>query len=133
MNRRHLLVATATFGLGIGLGTVAHAGTFTPFTPEAFQKAQASDKPLLIEVYAPWCPICARQQPIMKELETSSKYSGVTVLRVDFDHQKDVLRDLHVAMQSTLIAFHGKTETGRLVGVVKRDEIDHLFASALSG
>jgi hypothetical protein len=83
MNRHHLLVATAAFRLGIRRGTIAHAGTFAPFTPEAFQKVQASNTPLLIEVYAPWCLICVRQQPIMKELETSSKYSGVTVLRAD--------------------------------------------------
>ena len=107
----------------------AAAGTSVPFTNDAFTTAQKSGKPLLVEVYAPWCPVCARQQPILDGLEASPAYAGVTVLRVDFDSQKSVLQALHVAKQSTLIGFHGSTETGRSVGVVQKDKIEALLAS----
>ena len=124
---RSLLLATATL---FGLAHAASAATFAPYTPAALQAAQDTGKPVVVEVYAPWCPICARQQPILKTLEASPKYADVTVLRVDFDHQQADLRALHVAMQSTLIAYHGHAETGRLVGVVRRADIEQLFTDA---
>lgn len=123
----------AVMAFVLEFGTAAQAASLKPYTPEAFQAAQDGGQAVVVEVYAPWCPICARQQPILEQLEASPAYEGVTVLRVDFDSQKDALRQLRVAMQSTLIAFHGKTETGRIVGVVKKDGIEALFASARNG
>ena len=123
----------AILSAGMAVGGTAKAAILAPFTPAAFAAAQSAGQPIVIEVYAPWCPICARQQPIIKQLEGDAKYSKVTVLRVDFDSQGAVLRSLHVAMQSTLIGYQGKTETGRLVGVVRKDPIDQLFASTLKG
>jgi thiol-disulfide isomerase/thioredoxin len=109
----------------------AVAAHFKPFTAEAFKAAEQSGGPILIEVYAPWCPICARQQPILDELEANPTYAHVTVLRVDFDSQKAALHELHVAMQSTLVGFHGDVETGRLAGVTSKPDIEALFASTL--
>ena len=107
----------------------ASASTSVPFTSGAFHAAQDAGKPLLVEVYAPWCPICARQQPILDALEASPAYADVTVFRVDFDSQKSVLQELHVARQSTLIGYHGSTETGRSIGVVEKSAIEALIAS----
>lgn len=126
------MIIVALMGAALGAGT-AQAGTFKPFTPAAFEAAEKAGGPIVVEVYAPWCPICARQQPILENLEASPAYAQVTVLRVDYDGQKDVLRSLHVAMQSTLIGYHGTTETSRLVGVVKKPAIEALFASTVKG
>jgi thiol-disulfide isomerase/thioredoxin len=121
------VAAVITFG---GLHG-ATAATFKPFTAAAFKAAEHSGRPIVVEVYAPWCPICACQQPILEELEANPTYARVTVLRVNFDSPKDVLRDLNVAMQSTLIGFHGSVETERLAGVIRKPNIEALFASTL--
>jgi len=128
LNFKKLAIAAM---ITLGCLHAAAAATFKPFTAEAFKAAEQGGGPILIEVYAPWCPICARQQPILDELEASPTYAHVTVLRVDFDSQKDALRDLKVAMQSTLIGFHGSVETGRLAGVTRKPDIEALFASTL--
>ncbi|MBI2240746.1 MAG: thioredoxin family protein [Magnetospirillum gryphiswaldense] len=91
------------------------AQAFESFTRAAFEMAQDRGDKILLHVHAPWCPTCRAQEPGVAMIEKSRP--EVTVFRVDFDSQKDVLRQLRVNSQSTLIAFAGKVETGRVVGV----------------
>jgi thioredoxin 1 len=107
------------------------AGAHVPFSNEAFQKAQAAGKPILVDVYASWCPICRAQQPILGELTSQPKFKDLTVFRVDYDNQKEALRRFGVTKQSTLIVFKGANETGRIVGDSRREQIAALLDKAL--
>ncbi|WP_439574501.1 thioredoxin family protein [Phreatobacter sp.] len=126
-DRRHLLVASAALPL---LAVRAHAAP-RAFTPAAFQAAQAAGRPILVEVSAPWCPTCRAQKPILSDLTASERFRGFVVLTVDFDSQKDVLRQLRVQMQSTLIVFRGTEEKGRSTGDTNRASIETLLAKAI--
>jgi hypothetical protein len=64
-------------------------------------------------------------------LKQDPKYADLTVLKVDFDHQPDVLKSFNVRQQSTLIAFKGKTETGRSAGDTNKASIEALIATAM--
>src|SRR6266853_1466672 len=86
----------------------AFAAQPAPFTASAFAAAQAEGKPILIDVTAPWCPVCAKQHPILSQLEQTPELRDLVVFDVDFDSQKDVLIQFGVQMQSTLIVFYGK-------------------------
>ncbi|MGI9024110.1 MAG: hypothetical protein ACR2GP_00720 [Burkholderiaceae bacterium] len=57
-------------------------------------------------------------------------YRDYTLFTIDFDSQKDLLKKYHVAMQSTIIAFHGKSEVGRSVGDTKEASIAALMKKA---
>lgn len=92
------------------------ATTVQPYTPAAFAAAQRDGKPILVHVTAPWCPTCAKQRPILAELERDPKFKDLDVFDVDFDTQKSVLHAMGVQMQSTLIAFHGTAEKARSTG-----------------
>ncbi|MGL4635918.1 MAG: thioredoxin family protein [Beijerinckiaceae bacterium] len=105
--------------------------SFPKYTQAAFDAAQASGKSIIVDVTAPWCPTCKAQAPILKRMNAKTEYSNVTVLEVDFDSQKDVLKKLKVQSQSTLIAFKGKAETLRSIGETKPAEIEKLFKSAI--
>ncbi|WP_299662661.1 thioredoxin family protein [Methylobacterium sp.] len=131
-NRRVVLAllafaASARFGPAWAAET---AGT-VPYTPEAFAAAQKAGKPILVEVSAPWCPICKIQKPILAELRQQSRFRDLVVFEVDFDSQKDVLRRFDARMQSTLIAFKGETETGRSVGETQPEWIEGLVEKTL--
>ncbi len=102
-----------------------------PFSAAALDAAQTSGKPVLIDVFAPWCPVCKAQQAVLGTLNQDPKYADLTVLKVDFDNQPDVLKSLKVSKQSTLIAFKGKTETGRSAGDTKKASIEALIATAM--
>ncbi len=118
------LVATLSF---------ARAEVGTPFTSAAFEAAQKAGKPILIDVNAPWCPVCKAQAPTLATLPAVPEFKGLTVFSVDFDTQKDVLRALGVQKQSTLIVFAGPKETGRTVGDTDPASIRKLVATAFAG
>ena len=125
MRRISTLIAGLFFGLMLGLAApwAARAAEVSPFTAEAFAAAQASDRPILVAIQAPWCPTCAAQQPIIEKIAAEGAGKNLRVLLVDFDTQKDVVRSLGATMQSTLVVFHGKDEMARTVGDTDSESI----------
>ena len=129
MLTRRLFLAAAVAGLT--LAASAHAMEAKPFDPAAFQAAQAAGKPILVEVTAPWCPVCRAQKPILSELKRKPEFGSLVVFEVDFDSRKDVLRTMNVQKQSTLITYKGKSETGRSTGDTNAASIEALLKRAL--
>jgi thiol-disulfide isomerase/thioredoxin len=127
-----LLRVAAAILLFFGVAGSAFAAQPAPFTPSAFAAAQAEGKPILVDVTAPWCPVCARQHPILSELEQRPELRDLVVFDVDFDSQKDTLKQFGVRMQSTLIVFSGKTEAARATGITDPAEIQALLMKAKS-
>ena len=129
LTRRSIIMAAAfTFAFG-----TAHADEPAAFSAEVFDAAQNQDKPILIEITASWCPTCKIQAPIIDELTQRDTFKDLVVLRVDFDTQKDVVRNFGANMQSTLIVFKGRNEVSRSVGETNPEVIEAQIAAAVSG
>ena len=111
--------------------TAAFAAEEQPFTRQAFEAAQSSGKSILVEIHASWCPTCKAQKPILSKLFADPKFRNLAVFRVDFDDQKDEVRNFKARIQSTLITFKGKEEVARSVGDTNPDSIADLLALAL--
>jgi thioredoxin len=134
LSRRTVLIAAAalsTTALGTTALVPAHAASQQPFDAKAFADAQKADKPILIAIHATWCPICTAQKPILSELMADPKFKDLAYFTIDFDSQKDLVRQFGAQKQSTLIAFHGSTERARSVGDSKRDSITALVSKSL--
>jgi len=130
MDRRRLLTTLVAVAV-LAVTPLAHAADSKPFDQKAFEAAQASGKPILIDVFAPWCPTCKAQAPILARLRDEPKYKDLVSFKIDFDSQKDLLRTLKVQTQSTLIVFKGKQETGRSTGDTNPVSIEALLAKAI--
>ncbi|MGU3667261.1 thioredoxin family protein [Methylobacterium sp. A49B] len=128
-SRRYALALTGLL-LFAGLAP-AQAGDAMPFSESGFEAARESGKPILIEVSAPWCPICKAQKPILAKLAGEPRFKDLQIFAIDFDSQKDLLRRFDARMQSTLIAFKGKTEVGRSVGETQQEWIEGLLEKTL--
>ncbi len=119
-------VRLAVFAIAGLIALTLSARAATPYDAKAFAAAQAAGKTILVDVFAPWCPVCKRQQPIIESIR--KERPSLVVFRVDFDSAKDVLRTLRVQRQGTLILFKGKDEIGRLIYDADPDRIRALVA-----
>ena len=129
-NRRRILAAFAAVAT-LAVAPIASAAENKPFNQRAFDAAQAAGKPILVEVSAPWCPVCKAQAPILARLRNDARFKDLVSFNVDFDSQKDLLRTFNVQKQSTLIVFKGKREAGRSTGDTNAASIEGLLARAL--
>ena len=96
-----------------------------------FQAALDTGRPVLVHITAPWCGECQAQKPIVAALAERPQFQGLTIFDVDFDTQKDALRQLRVQKQSTLVVYKGKVEVDRAAGITQRDAIEALMRKAL--
>jgi len=113
------------------VATAAPAAPVKPFSFAALKAAQAAGQPILVDVYAPWCPTCRAQAPTIDALATNPATKQLVILRVDFDHQDTEKAYLHVNKQSTLIAYKGSKEIGRSLGITDPNQINALAISTL--
>ena len=104
-----------------------------PYTQEAFDAARNAGKPILVDTYATWCDVCARQAPVLEKLRAEPKYKDLVTFKVDFDTQKDIMRKFNARMQSTLICYRGAKEVGRSVGETQAEWIDDMLQKTLPG
>jgi thiol:disulfide interchange protein len=129
-NLAKLLKIAALFVLSI-FAHVALAGEIKPYRQAEFDKLAAEGKPILLDIRADWCPTCAAQAPVIRELMAQSKYKDLTTFTIDFDKDTALLKAYNVSFQSTLIVLTGKQEVGRSVGDTTRADIEHLLSNVV--
>lgn len=95
------------------------------------KKIQASKKPVIVDLWAPWCRPCRAMEPAFKQV--TEKYAGkVEVLKINADEAPDVLKSLGVMSIPTVIAFSGGKEVLRRTGMQPAEALDMLFDAALN-
>lgn len=113
----------------LSIASTAQAAEFKPFDRATFDAAQARGRPVLIEVNAWWCPVCSSQARTIKETVQAPQYADLLVLRINYDKQKPEWRAFKVQKQSTLIAFRGGHEQGRVSYITDKEKIRALIRS----
>jgi thiol:disulfide interchange protein len=109
----------------------AVAGEIKPYSQAEFDKLAAAGKPILLDIRADWCSLCAAQAPVIRELMAQSKYKDLTTFTINFDKDTALLKAYNVSIQSTLIVLAGKREEGRSVGDTSREDIEHLLSNVV--
>ncbi|GJE16116.1 thioredoxin family protein [Methylobacterium marchantiae] len=127
ISRRALFLLMGFFASSIP----STASAAEPFDEAGFAAAQAAGRPIIVEVTAPWCPICKTQRPILKALSEQTRFKNLAIYEIDFDTQKALMRRFGARMQSTLIVFKGGEEVGRSVGETQGEWIESLVEKAL--
>ena len=90
---------------------------------QLFEEALASRRPVVVHIYAGWCPVCRTQKPVLDALAKDKAFEGVKFVTVDFDKDKEFLRAHRVAHQSVILAFKNGQEVARFVGTTDADKI----------
>ncbi|WP_353227388.1 thioredoxin family protein [Novosphingobium sp.] len=129
MTTRFLITAlSACFAAAISVPALA--APIQPFSAAALKAAQIAGKPVLVDVHADWWPTCRRQAPTITELSHDPAFARLVILKLDFDSQVPAREALGVSKQSTLVVYKGTRETARATGIVDRDQIRALVATA---
>lgn len=110
----------------------ARAAEFRDFDQASFAAAQTQGRPILLDIHAWWCPVCASQARTIKNTVVAAQYDRLIVFRINYDKQKPIWRNFGVRKQATLIGFRGKREVGRVEFMTNKDRITSLLASTVS-
>ena len=131
MNSRRSLLVAVVASVALLCALPAYAAEWKPFDAASFAQAQKEGKPILVDIFAAWCPVCRAQNPILTQLTRAPKFDDMVVFKIDFDDQKDAVRALKATSQSTLIVYQGETEKGRSVGDTNPASIEALLDKTL--
>lgn len=113
----------------LSLSVNASEGTL-PYNASLFNKAQAENKMIVVDVYKDGCGTCARQKPALTEART--QYPDAAFFRVDFANDKEAVKRFRAIKQSTIIVFKGKLERGRVLGETNKDKILAMISQGVS-
>lgn len=99
---------------------------------EVLEKIAASPRPVVVDVWAPWCGPCRAMTPVLEKL--AGEYEGrVTVLKVNADEHPGLVQKWNVRGIPTLLVFKEGDEKARLLGMQGRPAMTELFEYALGG
>ncbi len=80
-----------------------------------------SEKPVLLDFWATWCPPCMMQSPIVDEL--AKERSDIVVGKVNTDEQPELAAAFEVENIPTLVVMRGGKVSARLVGLHTKEQI----------
>lgn len=100
--------------------------TSTNFEKEVLK----SDKPVLVDFWAPWCMPCKIIAPTVEEL--AKEFHGkLKVLKLNVDDSPNIATELSILNIPTLILFKGGQEVSRIIGVNSKEAIEEKISNFL--
>jgi len=110
--------------------SMLYAAEIKPYSENIFQKLQENGAPILIDINAKWCGTCKKQGKIIDEYIKTHPNNELTVLKVDYDDEKDTVRKFKAPRQSTLVLFNKGAEIDRVIAVTDKDQLFMFFNKA---
>lgn len=95
----------------------------TAITKENFDvEVKQADKPVIIDVFAPWCGPCQQMMPIFEELEKEhgQKYKFV---KLNVDESRDIATQYGVTSIPTFIFIKDDQVIGKETGYVAKEDL----------
>ena len=90
---------------------------------EEFVKTiKTSDKPVLVDFWAPWCGPCRMLAPILEEVEQDLG-SKITVAKVNVDENQELAQQFQIMSIPAMMIFKGGKAVDSMVGLMPKDRI----------
>jgi thioredoxin 1 len=80
-----------------------------------------SDKPVLVDFWATWCPPCQMLGPIVEEVANETE--SIKVGKVNVDEEGSIAEKYGIMSIPTLILFKGGKESKRAVGAMAKEDL----------
>ena len=99
------------------------AGNVAEVTDQEFEtNVIKSERPVLVDFWAPWCGPCRAISPIVEELST--EYEGkVNFAKLNTDDNQRTAMKYGIMAIPTLVLFRGGNEVARVTGVQSKQAL----------
>ena len=90
-----------------------------------FQEAIESEKPLIIDFWAPWCGPCRSFAPTFDE--ASEQHTDFTFAKVNTEEQQEIAAALKIRSIPTLMVFRERVMLFNQAGALSASQLDDLI------
>lgn len=94
-----------------------------PFTQALFEQLQQDNKVVLVDIFADWCSTCAKQEKVIQSYIKKHPDRELHILQVDFDNQKEIVKQFRAPRQSTMLLYKGDEQFWYAVAETREDVI----------
>ncbi|HLU20391.1 MAG TPA: thioredoxin [Pusillimonas sp.] len=93
-------------------------------TKETFQEAIESDKPLIIDFWAPWCGPCRTFGPTFEKV--AGQHEDVTFAKINTEEQEELATALQIRSIPTLMVFRERVMLFNQAGALSEGQLEEL-------
>jgi thioredoxin 1 len=107
------------------------AGTLNEVTDANFQaEVVESEKPVLVDFWAPWCGPCRVVGPVLEEI--ASEREDLRIVKLNVDENQQTAAAFQVLSIPTMILFKGGSAVKTVVGAYPKKKIEAELEPALA-
>ena len=115
----------------IAAPTLATAQDFEDYTPESFEAALETGKPIIVNFYESWCPRCTNQRRNLSALTASAPYDNFIVLEAVHSKHSDFATSLGINDRTSLALIVDRKLVAIEVGGTSTARVQALLDQAL--